>query len=106
MDDITYINSLSECKGDTYKILIGRLIRQHRETISLLNSEKLSYPNFDYEPWKGLSCIFDGLEGFDRVLFRLEAISVKSSEELEGNQLLVKGMTASEIIVNGKWIRR
>lgn len=61
MDGITYINSLSDCKGDIFRILIGRVTRQHPETISLLNSEKFSYPNFDYESMMGLSCSFDGL---------------------------------------------
>lgn len=48
----------------------------------------------------------EGLTGMEKVLFGLEAICVKSSEELKGEQLLVQGMYVSGIIVNNKWIRR
>ena len=50
--------------------------------------------------------VLDGMKGVERLLFGLKAICVNSSNNLNGNMLLETGLSASEIIINHKWICR
>lgn len=111
MDDYGFISKMSNLR-QLYIYAGSNLVDLDfiRELTNLnqicIKESRISSLNALVEMLNAKKNIIENLQGIDKILFYMEAICIKSSEELEGDQLLVKGMTASEIIVNGKWITR